>query len=187
MSAVNSVFDFVLYCAEQGRLNILPPAAIANMDETAIWADMPGNTTVEKIGATSVPLLTTGHEKERITVCLSALASGEKLKPFIVFRGKRFPNELNNIQGAIIMLSPNGWMNETLTAEWIKQIWGPRQTNKRMLVINTTFLHACMYEESSAKHKYDNGCSSWGQRKTDPTSQCEQECPPSRLHIANHI
>ena len=42
------------------------------------------------------------------------------------------------------MLSPNGWMNETLTAEWIKQIWGPRQTNKRMLVINTTFLHACM-------------------------------------------
>ena len=99
---------------------------------------------MEKIGATSVPLLTTGHEKERITVCLSALASGEKLKPFIVFRGKRFPNELNNIQGAIIMLSPNGWMNETLTAEWIKQIWGPRQTNKRMLVINTTFLHACM-------------------------------------------
>ena len=106
-----NVFDFVRYCAEQGWLNILPPAAIANMDETAIWADMPGNTTVEKIGATSVPLLTTGHEKERI---ISALASGEKLKPFIVFKRKRFPNELNNIQGAIIMLSPNGWMNENL-------------------------------------------------------------------------
>ena len=62
----SKVFDFVQYCAEQGRLKILPPAAIANMDETAIWADMPGNTTVEKIGATCVPLLTTGHEKERI-------------------------------------------------------------------------------------------------------------------------
>ena len=94
----SKVFDFVGYCAEQCRLNILPPAAIANMDETAIWADMPGNTTVEKIGATSVPLLTTGHEKERIVVCLSALACGKKLKPFIVFKGKRFPNELNNIQ-----------------------------------------------------------------------------------------
>ena len=55
----SKVFDFVQYCAEQCRLNILSPAAIANMDETAIWADMPGNTTVEKIGATSVSLLTT--------------------------------------------------------------------------------------------------------------------------------
>ena len=29
------------------------------------------------------------------------------------------------------MLSPNGWMkmNETLTAEWVKQIWGPPQTH----------------------------------------------------------
>ena len=111
------------------------------MDETAIWADMPGNITVEKIGATSVPLLTTGHEKERITVCLSALASGEKLKPFIVFKRKRFPNELNNIQGAIIMLSPNGWMNETLTAEWVKQILESPQTNKRMMVWDSYKCH----------------------------------------------
>ena len=32
------------------------------------------------------------------------------------------------------MLFPNGWMNETLTAEWVKQIWGPPQTNTQMLV-----------------------------------------------------
>ena len=61
----NKVFDFVWHCAEQGTLNILPPAAIANMDETAIRADMPEK---KKIGATSVPLLTKGHEKERINV-----------------------------------------------------------------------------------------------------------------------
>ena len=44
------------------------------------------------------------------------------------------------------MLSPNGWMNETLTAEWIKQIWGPPQTNKRMLVWDSYKYHisACM-------------------------------------------
>ena len=74
---------------------------------------------MEKIGATSDPLLTTGHEKERITVCLSALASGEKLKPFL--GGKDSPMSLI-IQRAIVMLSPNGWMNETLIAEWVKQI-----------------------------------------------------------------
>ena len=98
------------------------------MDETAIWAGMPGNTTVEKIGATSV--LHAGHEKEHITVCLSALASGEKLKPFVVFKRKLFPNELHNIQGAIIILSPKGWMNETLTAEWGKQICMGTTTNQ---------------------------------------------------------
>ena len=32
----SSEFDFVWYCAEQ-RLNILPSAAIANLDD---WADM---------------------------------------------------------------------------------------------------------------------------------------------------
>ena len=51
-----------------------------------------------------------------------------------MFKGQRFPNQLNNFQCAIIMLSPNGWMNETLTVEWVKQIWGPPQTKKRMLV-----------------------------------------------------
>ena len=50
------------------------------------------HTAVEKIGATSDPLLTTGHEKERITVCLSALASGEKLKPLL--GGKDSPMSL---------------------------------------------------------------------------------------------
>ena len=69
----SKVFDFVRVLCRARQVKHTPPAAIANMDETAIWADMPGNTTVEKIGATSVPLLTTGHEKERITVCLSAL------------------------------------------------------------------------------------------------------------------
>ena len=36
-------FDFVWYCAEQQRLNILPSAAIANLDETATGQNMHGN------------------------------------------------------------------------------------------------------------------------------------------------
>ena len=39
------------------------------------------------------------------------------------------------------MLSPNGWMNITLTAEFVKQIWGPPQTNKRMLVWDSYKCH----------------------------------------------
>ena len=42
------------------------------MDETAVWNDMISNTTVEKRGAQSVNLKCTGHEKTKITVCLTA-------------------------------------------------------------------------------------------------------------------
>ena len=36
---------------------------IIAMDETAVWADMVANTTVDDIGTRSVSLKTTGHEK----------------------------------------------------------------------------------------------------------------------------
>lgn len=42
------------------------------MGETAVWNDMISNTTVEKRGAQSVNLKSTGHEKTKITVCLTA-------------------------------------------------------------------------------------------------------------------
>ena len=45
------------------------------MDETAVWNGMVSNTTVEKRGAHSVNLKSTGHEKSKITVCLTATAS----------------------------------------------------------------------------------------------------------------
>ena len=53
------------------------------MEETAVWFDMPGLTTIESVGTNDVPLDTTGHEKNCITVALTAKASGDKLKPFV--------------------------------------------------------------------------------------------------------
>ena len=47
-------------------------------DETAVWNDMISNTTVEKRGAHSVNLKSTGREKSKITVCLNATADGGK-------------------------------------------------------------------------------------------------------------
>lgn len=37
--------------------------ATGNMDETLLWMDMPGDTTIARTGVKSVPLLTSGHEK----------------------------------------------------------------------------------------------------------------------------
>ena len=48
------------------------------MDETAVWNDMISNTTVDKRGSHSVNLKSTGHEKSKITFCLTATADGGK-------------------------------------------------------------------------------------------------------------
>jgi hypothetical protein len=63
-----------------------------------------------------VPLKTTGHDKERFTVCLAAMTDGRKLPPLLIFKGERMSNELKTVTGAVFELSPNRWMNELVTA-----------------------------------------------------------------------
>ena len=80
----DKVVSFVKFCDSQRAQHKLLRCDIGNMDETAIWSDMPGNTSVDKRGVKMVPLLTTGHEKSRVTVFLSAIADGCKLPPLVV-------------------------------------------------------------------------------------------------------
>ena len=77
------------------KANFSPDCIIA-MDETAVWSDMVGNVTVDTTGTKDVPLKSTGNEKVKVSVCLTAKADGTKLKPFIVFQGaKREATALN--------------------------------------------------------------------------------------------
>eukprot|EP00731_Ephydatia_muelleri_P012549 Em0006g1443a len=138
------IVDYVTTCSKRIRRNQLPLPCIANMDETAIWADMPGHSTIEVRGTHTVQISTTGHDKQRITICLAAFADGTKLKPFVVFKGKRIPKEISNVHAAVIKMSDNGWMNEDLTMEWIATVWNDSVdpgSAKRMLVWDTFKCH----------------------------------------------
>ena len=77
------------------------------------------------------------------TICLAAFADGTKFKPFIVFKGKRIPKEICNVQNAVIRMSHNGWMNEDLTKEWIATVWNVsvQPSAKQMLVWDTFKCH----------------------------------------------
>ena len=89
------------------------------MDETAVWFDMVGSTTVDARGARSVPLKTIGHEKSHLTVVLAAKADGTKMKPYVVFKGGiEEVKAMQNISGVVVAPSKNGWMNEELTADF---------------------------------------------------------------------
>ena len=45
--------------------------------------------TVDKTGARTVAMKSTGHEKCQVSVCLTAKADGMKLKPFIVLKNAK--------------------------------------------------------------------------------------------------
>lgn len=131
---VPKVTTFITAIRRLLHRNKYPLAFIGNMDETPLWLDMPGSTTITHSGQRSVPVRTTGHDKNCFTVVLSAMADGRKLKPYVVFKGKRAIPELNKVPGVVVALSKNGWMNEKLTKDWVLHCWGRLNFGRGLLV-----------------------------------------------------
>ena len=120
----------IAYVLQARRLHVkfsYSDSDIIAMDETAVWQDMLSNTTVDSIGHNTIAMKTTGHEKTKVSVCLTAKADGTKLKPFIVFPGaKRETKVLNEEFKAkcVVASSSKGWMNEELTLDWVRSVLG---------------------------------------------------------------
>ena len=85
----DKLYSFVDINKKQRDLHKFEPSMITNMDETSIWADMPSATTIDRRGIQAVPIQTTGHEKNRLTVCLAVKADGTKMTPYVVIPAKK--------------------------------------------------------------------------------------------------
>ena len=59
---------------------------IGNADQTPLTFDIVTNSTVSERGGKSIPILSTGHDKDRFTVMLACLGDGTKLSPYVVFK-----------------------------------------------------------------------------------------------------
>ena len=107
------------------------------MDETACWMDMPSDSTIDIRGARSVPLSTTGHEKDHFMVILSACADGKKCKPFEesgLGLSKSYKQYLVWLIGLVLMA---GQINDSQTADYLHSIIGSLSFSKGLLVWNT--------------------------------------------------
>ena len=113
--------------------------AIGNMDETPTWLEMPGSSTMEKVGAKSVTVASSGHHKKRFTTFLGALADGTKLLPLVLLSGKRKPPQGDVPSGILIHMCGNGksWSNAPITKIWLTRVWGRRTNSRRLLVWDT--------------------------------------------------
>ena len=67
---IDKVVRFIINTQKQRIKHKYSLSGIGNMDETPVWMDMPGDTTITRTGVKSVAISTTGHEKARFTVCL---------------------------------------------------------------------------------------------------------------------
>ena len=134
--SIPKLVSFITHLISLQKKHKYQPANTFAMDETACWMDMPSDTTIDAIGARSVPIKTKGHEKDHFTVILTARADGTKLKPYVVFKGKgtRLIKNLQNIPGIIVRFSKNGWMNNELTIDYLCSLIGQLSFSQRLLV-----------------------------------------------------
>ncbi|CAJ0605696.1 unnamed protein product [Cylicocyclus nassatus] len=86
--------------------------------------------TVDQVGADTVRIDSTGHEKSNFTVVLSVTAAGEKLRPMIIFKKKRIPKD-NFPPEVVVRANDKGWMNHELMRTWLHEVW-----NKRKCYVN---------------------------------------------------
>lgn len=128
------VLSFQKFIIRMRKIREYPLEAIGNMDETPVFFDMPGNNTLDISGTKSVLIKSTGHEKERITVALAAMANGKKLPPFVILKGVRPPKASDIPKDVKVFMTSNGWMNESAAESWIKTVWRKAYTGRKLLV-----------------------------------------------------
>lgn len=117
------------------------PSHIVAADETACWLDAVGETTLEETGAKEVMLRTTGHEKGRLTVLLSARADGSKLKPMVLIPRVRPIKALEVFKDRlhICYTGKSSWMSSELTCEFLTKVLGGDLFKRRTLLCWDSF------------------------------------------------
>ena len=68
-------------------------------------------------------IMTTCHEKDRLTVILACLGDGTKLPPYVVFKRKTLPKDLVLPRGIHVRAQAKGWMDESLVKDWLNSVW----------------------------------------------------------------
>jgi hypothetical protein len=90
---------------------------LLNGDETSIYIDPPTRRTYDHIGARKVEAVTTGQQKTRVSVCLTATAGGTKLKPLILIPRKNPIKNWTPPDNVEIVYGTNGNFSESVISE----------------------------------------------------------------------
>lgn len=136
--------DFLKYVRDIIAEKKLQLPQIINMDETPLTFDCPPNRTVDEVGAKTITILTTGHEKMSFTCVLACSANGDKLKPLLIFKRKTIPKG-KYPSDIVVCANESGWMCEDIMFQWIEKVWQHRKGSffdkKGLLILDSLRSH----------------------------------------------
>lgn len=95
------------------------------MAEVPLTFDLLPTRTVNKTGASSVLLKTTGHKRTHFTCVLVCMASEQKHPPMVTFKCITLPKE-QLPKGIVVKVNNKGWMMECRMKEWLTECYGKR-------------------------------------------------------------
>lgn len=161
--AVNITDDrvdrFLRFVLRMRRMREYSDAEILNMDETPVWFEMPGKSTLTKKGVSEVSVTSTGHEKEKLTVTLAAYADGTKLAPLVHLPGVRPPPKESVPCGVQIYMCGAGkksWANEESIKFWLSKLYGVNNRRRRLLVWDAFRGHITSGVKDLVKTRYNS-------------------------------
>ena len=121
---------------------------IGNMDQTQCRFDMAPKATNHNRGATSIRISSSGGSKRGFTVALAALANGQKLPAYVVFREPtgRIPprvfGELLIPANIRLTCTTNGWMTGDKMKDWTERVWRRNRDDvRRLLILDQAPIH----------------------------------------------
>ncbi len=84
--------------------------------------DLSNNTTIDEMGAKTISIHTTGHEKTNFTVVLTYMANWTKFPLIMIFKLKKILKG-NFLPEVIVCANPIGWINKNEMLYWIENVW----------------------------------------------------------------
>ena len=111
---------------------------ILNMDETPFWVDSIPKTTLEVAGTQQIDIVTTGHEKERMSIVITCTASGIMLPSLVILKNlKSVPKCAipRDIFVEVSGIGGSGFMNEHIMIKYINKILIPYLHGRPCLLI----------------------------------------------------
>ena len=135
-NAQDLAINFMQCCQNRITRDSLTLQSVGNMDEISVHFDLPGNSPVDFKDIPSVNIKTNRVQHLRFTVVLSALASGDKLKPMIIFRDlAEVPQDVFPA-GVHVTVAKGGAMTPSLLLyQWLPHVWQTRLCDKPRLLI----------------------------------------------------
>ena len=102
---------------------------IINMDQTPIFFSMVPRTTLQSRGSRTVNVRTSTSSTMRVTAAVTITASGKKLCPMLVFKGKpggRIEREFSGYpDGGKYTVQERAWMDESVMMKWVDTVLKP--------------------------------------------------------------